>query len=370
MVHRWSQSLSEEKEVEAVCLDCTKAFDRIPHEVLVRSLQDHGVTGDLLELLAGYLRGRTQRVTVGGYYSEYNEVRSGVPQGSVLGPLFSIVAVNKLSDQVKCELFQYADDLVAHHVIARSEDCQAFQECPNQLGENCQEARLSLNPTKSQHIRLSFKTSGSIPVPQGSYHITSQNIPTESQSTCLGVVIDRKLNWTAQVDAVSVKCRKRLHAIRTYFPPRRGAARQLLCKSLFLPVAEYACSVWNPTNHKHQRQLEQVQKDFLKSIRLSKIPKGQHDSDFSQYRQHLAEVQWDYLWMRRAKAVLVNAYQIRTGGFPDGELLLTNAGGLPHPRVNTRSQDPAKVPDRKFRTQPATRIKEVDTLKAEHFAGD
>ncbi|GAV06778.1 hypothetical protein RvY_16709 [Ramazzottius varieornatus] len=59
------------------------------------------------------------------------------------------------------------------------------------------------------------------------------------------------------------------------------AAKRLLYKSLVRPVAEYACSVWNPASHKHHKQLEQVQKDFLKSIRLSKLPKGQHDTDFS-----------------------------------------------------------------------------------------
>ncbi|GAV06447.1 hypothetical protein RvY_16438 [Ramazzottius varieornatus] len=339
MVHRWSQGLSEKKEVEAVFLDCTKAFDRVPHEVLVRSLQDHGITGDLLDLMADYLRGRTQRVTVGGYYSEYSEVRSGVPQGSVLGPLLFIVAVNKLSVSVRCELYQYADDLVAHQVISKPEDCRAFQESLDQLGENCEEAGLSLNPSKSQHVRISFKRSGSVPVPQGNYSISDQKIPTKSQTTCLGVVLDRKLNWTAQIDAVTAKCRKRLHAIRSYFPLQLGAARQLLYISLVRPVAEYACSVWNPTNHKHQRQLEQVQKDFLKSIRLSKIPKGQHDGDFSQYRQHLAEVKWDYLWTRRVKAVLVNGFKIWTNGFPDGRLLLNVSRPVQQPptRANTRS---------------------------------
>ncbi|GAU87698.1 LOW QUALITY PROTEIN: hypothetical protein RvY_00510 [Ramazzottius varieornatus] len=126
MVHRWTQGLSEKKEVEAVFLDCTKAFDRVPHEVLIRSLQDRGITGDLLELMADYLRGRTQRVT--SYYSEYSEVRSGIPRGSVLGPPFFIVAVNKLSESAKCELYQYADELVAHQVIGQPEDCRAFQE--------------------------------------------------------------------------------------------------------------------------------------------------------------------------------------------------------------------------------------------------
>ncbi|GAU87375.1 hypothetical protein RvY_00239 [Ramazzottius varieornatus] len=62
--------------------------------------------------MAVYLRGRTRSVTVGGYYSADSEVRSGVPQGSVLSPRFFVVAVNKL-DLDKCELYQYADELVA-----------------------------------------------------------------------------------------------------------------------------------------------------------------------------------------------------------------------------------------------------------------
>ncbi|GAU87699.1 hypothetical protein RvY_00511 [Ramazzottius varieornatus] len=153
--------------------------------------------------------------------------------------------------------------------------------------------------------------------------------------TCSGVVIDRRLNWTTQVDAVTARSRKRLHAICSHFPFQLSAARQLLLE---------------PTNHKHQRQLEQVQKDFLKSIRLSKLPKGQHDGDFSQYRQHLAEVKWDYLWTRRAKAVLVNGFRIWTNGFPDGRLLMNVSSPVQQPptRVNTRSQTCTRVPEGKL----------------------
>ena len=121
-------------------LDCTKAFDRVPHSVLVHSLQNHGVTGDLLSLMSDYLRGRRQRVVVNGFYSEFSDVRSGVPQGSVLGPLFFIVAVNKLSTSVDSQMFEYADDVVLYRIIVRQEDCQAFQTCLNQLGSNCTEA--------------------------------------------------------------------------------------------------------------------------------------------------------------------------------------------------------------------------------------
>ncbi|GAV07851.1 hypothetical protein RvY_17638 [Ramazzottius varieornatus] len=191
---------------------------------------------------------------------------------------------------------------------------------------------MGLNPSSSQHIRLSFKRSGSVPVPHGSYSIGGQKIPIESQSTCLGVVLDRKIRWTAEVDAATEKCRKRLHITRSYFPAQFGAAKQMLYKSLVRPVAEYVCS------------LEQVQKDFLKIIRLSKLPKGQHDTDLKQYRQHLAEVQREYLWERRAKAVMANAFKIWTNGFPDGQLLLAAATTSRHPPVRvTRRQDVTKT---------------------------
>ena len=364
MVHQWSQALSEKKEVDAVFLDCTKAFDRVPHSVLVTALQNHGVSGSFLSLMSDYLRGRKQRVVVNGHYSEYSDVRSGVPQGSVLGPLFFIVAVNKLSSSVQSQMFQYADDLVLYRTIDKPEDCQKFQSCLNQLGDNCTEAGLSLNPTKSQHLRLSFKKSGSVAVPTGGYSINNEIIPTECNSTCLGVTIDRKLNWTAQVDAVTAKCRKRLHAVRAFFPPQLGAARQLLYKSLVRPVAEYACSVWSPSTKMLQRQLEQVQKDFLKSIRLSKAHSHQHDTDFSQYRQHLDEVQWEYLWMRRCKSIIVNAFRIWTKDFPEGHLILHTPAKHDIPVVRTtRSQTAKASACQRIALAPVTKVKDQDTLK-------
>ncbi|GAU91497.1 hypothetical protein RvY_03736 [Ramazzottius varieornatus] len=214
------------------------------------------------------------------------------------------------------------------------------------------------------HIRLSFKRSGSVPLPHGTYSIRGQKIPIESQSTYLGVGLDRKLNWTAQVDAVTGKYRKRLHRIRSYFPAQFGAAKQMLYTSLVRVDAEYACPVWNPANHKPQKQLEQVQKDFLKSLRLSTLPKGQHDTNFSQYRQHLAEVQWECLWERSANAVMVNAFKIWTNGFPDGQLLLAAATTSRHPPVRvTGRQDATKALQDRVRVVPSSRIKELDLLK-------
>ncbi|GAV01575.1 hypothetical protein RvY_12266 [Ramazzottius varieornatus] len=153
-------------------------------------------------------------------------------------------------------MYQYTDDVVIYQVVSSAEDCLNFQTNLDQLGENFSKAGLSLNPTKSQHMRFTFKRSGSIAVPGDSYSINQEKIPAVSQATCLGVIVDRRLSWTAHVDAITSKCRKRLHAIKTFFPVQMGAARQMLFKSLFRSVAEYAISVWNPSSKTLQKQLE------------------------------------------------------------------------------------------------------------------
>ena len=136
-------------------------------------------------------------------------------------------------------------------------------------------AELSLNPTKSQHLRLPFRKSSKIRAPNGGSSIDDH----VSHPTCSGVIIDNRLNRTAQVDVVTAKCKKGLHAIRAFFKPQLGVARQLLYKSMVCPVTAYASSVWCLTTKQLHRQLEQVHKDFLKTIRLSKAPSQQHDSD-------------------------------------------------------------------------------------------
>ena len=122
--------------------------------------------------------------------------------------------------------------------------------------------------------------------------------------------------------------------------------------------------MWSPTTKQLQRQLEQVQKDFLKSIRLSNTP-SQHDSDFSHYRQQLDELQWEYLWVRRCKAALVNAFKIWKSNFPEGHLIL-NAPATKddfQARTITRSQTAKAPANERLRLVPVTKVKERDTLK-------
>ncbi|GAV04882.1 hypothetical protein RvY_15089 [Ramazzottius varieornatus] len=240
MYHHFSQVLLQRKEADGILLDCTKVSGRIPHDVIVDSHSKHGVTGRLLALFSDYLRGRSQRVMVDGYFSDDQPVKSGVPQGSVLGPTFFTVAVNSLSTCVKSTVLQYADDDVLHRTVSSKDDCRAPQEDLDNLAVWCRNSGLDISSRKSQHLRISNKKKKT-EIPGGSYKFASDPIPAENEGECLGVTYSSRLDWT----------------------PR---------------------SI---------RQLENIQKKFLRSIRLSKMETtDSHDTDFIQYRQHLAEVQW------------------------------------------------------------------------------
>ena len=98
------------RETRAVFLDISKAFDKVWHEGLVFKLKHNGIGRTLLELIRDYLNGRYQRVVLNGKSSSWKEITAGAPQGSVLGPLFFLIYINDLCDDLSCDVKLFADD--------------------------------------------------------------------------------------------------------------------------------------------------------------------------------------------------------------------------------------------------------------------
>ena len=104
-------------EIRAVFLDISKAFDKVWHQGLLFKLRQNGITGKLLELFRSYLKNRKQRVALNGSLSEYADIESGVPQGSVLGPLLFLIYVNDMENNIKSNIIFFADDTMIYSVV-------------------------------------------------------------------------------------------------------------------------------------------------------------------------------------------------------------------------------------------------------------
>ena len=104
-------------EVRAVFLDISKAFDKVWHDGLIFKLKQNGISGSMFKLLANYLNNRKQRVVLNGSCSDYSEIESGVPQGSVLGPLLFVIYINDLERNIKSNINFFADDTMLFSIV-------------------------------------------------------------------------------------------------------------------------------------------------------------------------------------------------------------------------------------------------------------
>jgi len=120
----WTKSLDGGDSVDIIYFDFAKAFNSVPHTCLLTKLKSYGLTENLLRWLESYLVGRKQIVVINGETSAWCDVLSGVPQGSVLGPLLFNIYVNDMPTQVSSSVRQFADDLKMFRVIHNAQDFQ------------------------------------------------------------------------------------------------------------------------------------------------------------------------------------------------------------------------------------------------------
>ena len=213
----WFQKLDSGKEVCAAFFDIQKAFDTIPHHALMQKLQYAGLNNHILHRICSYLTNREQKVLVNGATSNSLPVISGVPQGSVLGPLLFLIYIDgvtsaPLSDGSKMTL--YADDMLLYRQVESPQDYQKLQDDIHSISEWVSANHLHLNVSKCKTMLISRKRTGLEAPP------LLINGHTLEQVECfkyLDLLLTSELSWSPHIETACSKARKLLGTIYRRF---------------------------------------------------------------------------------------------------------------------------------------------------------
>ena len=134
VVHDWADTLNHRLSTHCIFIDFAKAFDSVPHERLLLKLEAIGITGALLQWFRAFLTTHRQRVVINGQFSNWSKVSSGVPQGSILGPLLFIYDISSIVN-ARAKLF--ADDVTLYATIQSNEDCEVLQADLDSISHWC-----------------------------------------------------------------------------------------------------------------------------------------------------------------------------------------------------------------------------------------
>ena len=188
-VYDWMTAMDNNTQIDAILLDFAKAFDKVPHLRLLSKLASYGITGNTQNWIKYFLSNRKQRVSVNGALSDITDVTSGVPQGSVLGPVLFLLYINGIDGNIKSSIGLFADDSIIYRKISSKTDHEILQTDLSQLQTWSDKWQMEFNVSKCVHLPVTYKTK---PSPH-KYSLSGQPLSTVSSHSYLGVKLDSKL---------------------------------------------------------------------------------------------------------------------------------------------------------------------------------
>ena len=284
---------------DAVYIDFAKAFNSVPHKSLLLKLSALGIRGDLLGWIESFLMNRSEIVYVDGQPSRPMQMVSGVPQGSVLGPILFIAYVNDLDDAVhSSRILKYADDAKIYIEVKRNQPNVAtalLQSDLKSISDWASTWQLPLNISKCVALHFGYGN------PKHTYSLDSQVVARAVCEKDLGVHVTEDLKFSLHVAKCVRKAESVLAAINRTIVSRDSKVYLKLYKQLVRPCLEYATPVWNPHYVRDVQLLENVQRRATR--RIGNL------NDLS-YADRLTSLGLLSLEKRRKIADLVEVYKI------------------------------------------------------------
>ena len=257
--------LERGENVDLVYLDFSKAFDKCDINILIHKVKALGITGKVGRWINSFLKNRKQNVVVNGTKSRESNVTSGVPQGTVLGPLLFLIYIADIGENIKGKLQVYVDDTKLKKPINDESDIESLQEDLEQPYSWAKENNMEFNGTKFQLLRFGNNDD----LKHDTIYFTDKmsNVIEEFETVKdLGVIMNNKATFTEHLDKAVKKARQKMGWVLRTFKSRQKWFMRHMFKSLVIPHLDYCSQLWMPVNGAGVHTLEKVQLDFFKKI--------------------------------------------------------------------------------------------------------
>jgi len=310
----WTNIIDSHHNADVVYIDLSKAFDTIVHAKLITKLHSVGVQGSLLCWLINYLSNRNQSTLIDNFLSSQTPVLSGVPQGSVLGPLLFNIFINDLPSFIMIKhnftfppLRLFADDIKIYRIVNNLTDALFFQSILDSISMWCSYSQLQINVSKCFILHLGSSNSRFM------YGFNGIAIPKTDLIKDLGVYMEPCFSFNRHILIMCSKARARCAIYFKTFVSRDTYAMKLFFITYVRPLLEFASPIWNPILISQINALESVQRNFT-----NKIP----TCSFLPYKRRLEILNLDSLLKRRNIADQVFIFTVLNGS--------TNSSLYPH----------------------------------------
>ena len=299
LIEDWRLKLDNDQIVGAVLMDLSKAFDCIPHDLLIAKLSAYGFDENSLVFIYSYLKRRDQCVRINNVYGSFQRILSGVPQGSVLGPILFNFYINDLLFFIKeAEVYNYADDnSLVSSSKSMSDLLKVLEGEANVALKWLKENEMIANPGKFQAILIKKDRSDTSGI---DISLSDKNIKSEKTVKLLGIKLDNKLNFDPHISDLCKKAATQLNVLKRLKQFIGFEEKKILVQSFVYSNFNYCPLVWHFSSAKSLQKVERIQERALRFL---------FNDNNSTYEELLTKSGKNYMHVSRLRALCIEIYK-------------------------------------------------------------